>query len=65
MTIITVLLIGAGTLLIASALDGSSLKDTFTKIMNGEPVNWSGTSTVPAGPAKSAGAAGGGSSTAG
>jgi len=43
MTVVMVLLIGAGALLIASSLDCTSIKDTFTKIASGQVVDWSGT----------------------
>lgn len=43
MTAVVVLLLGTGVLFIASSLDGSSLVDTFQKIMKGEQINWKGT----------------------
>lgn len=43
MTVITVILIGAGALLIASAMDCTSIKDTFQKIVSNQKVDWSGT----------------------
>jgi hypothetical protein len=42
MTLIEVVLIGAAILLIASALDCSSLVDTFNKIRSGQKIDWSG-----------------------
>lgn len=46
MTMIATVLIGVSVLLIASGLDGSSLKDTFTKIINNLPVDWTGTANT-------------------
>lgn len=42
MTIVVVALLGAGILLIASALDNTPIVSTFQKIMRGEKINWSG-----------------------
>jgi len=42
MTTISVILLGVGVLFIASALDNSSLQDTFRAIVNGNPIDWSG-----------------------
>jgi hypothetical protein len=44
MTVVVVILIGAGTIFVASALDNSSIVDTFQKIISGQPIDWSGTS---------------------
>lgn len=54
MTTVVVILIGAGLVLIASALDNSSIQATFTKIINGNSINWSGQNTETTGPEKSA-----------
>lgn len=43
MTIVTVLLIGAGTLLISSALDCTPIVATFQKIISGQSIDYSGT----------------------
>jgi hypothetical protein len=43
-TTIVVVLIGIGVLFIASSLDCTPLKDTFTKIVNNQAVDWSGKS---------------------
>lgn len=42
MTIVVVILIGAGTLLIASALDCTPIVSTFQKIVSGQAVDWTG-----------------------
>jgi hypothetical protein len=42
MTIVLALAIGAGILLVASALDNTSLVATFQKIISGNAINWSG-----------------------
>lgn len=42
MTIVIVVLLGAGLLLIASALDNTPILATFQKIVSGQRVNWSG-----------------------
>lgn len=49
LTIVVVILIGAAVILIGSALDNSSISDTFRKIMAGEPINWAGVGTLPTG----------------
>lgn len=46
MTIVPVILIGAGILFIASALDNSSIVQTFQKIISQQPINWAGTVTT-------------------
>lgn len=46
MTLITTVLIGAGAVFIASALDDSSIVQTFQKIMNGETLSVATTSTT-------------------
>lgn len=51
MTLITTVLLGAGVLFIASALDNTPLVQTFQKILSNSPINWSGSGEVasPAG----------------
>jgi hypothetical protein len=44
MTIVVVLLLGAGVLFVASALDNTPIITTFQKIISGQHVNWSGQS---------------------
>lgn len=46
MTIVPVILIGAGILFIASALDNTPLVGTFQKIISQQPINWAGTVTT-------------------
>lgn len=48
MTILAVLVFGAGAILIASALDNSDIVTTFQKIMSGQTINWSGQTATPA-----------------
>lgn len=43
MTLITTVLLGAGVLFIASALDNTPLVQTFQKILNGTPIDWGAT----------------------
>ena len=42
MTLLSVVLLGAGLILVASALDNSSIVDTFHKIVSGQPIDWTG-----------------------
>ena len=42
MTMIVAVLIGTGTLFIASAIECISLVDTFQKIISGKTIDWSG-----------------------
>jgi hypothetical protein len=42
MTMIVVMLIGLGTVFIASALDCSDIKTTFENIVSGKTVDWTG-----------------------
>lgn len=46
MTIVVVILLGAGVLFVASALDNSDLVTTFQKIISGQSINWAGTSST-------------------
>lgn len=46
MTIVVVVLLGAGVLLIASALDNTPIVQTFQKILNGNAIDWSGTNST-------------------
>jgi hypothetical protein len=48
MTLITTVLLGAGAVLIASALDDSSIVETFQKIMRGETLSISAPGTTAA-----------------
>jgi hypothetical protein len=53
-TFIVTFLVGLGGLLIASSLDCSSLKDTFTAIVQNKPIDWTGSkSCTPSGPGPS------------
>ena len=52
MTFILTFLLGTAALLIASGLDGSSLSDTFTKIIHNQPIDWTGTGQAPIIPQK-------------
>ena len=67
MTVVVVILLGVGVVLIASAIDCSSIVTTFQKIINNTPVDWTGnapcSSATPV--PGSAGSAGGGGSVAG
>ena len=45
MTIVVVALLGAGIVLIASALDNSSIVDTFHKIITNQKIDWTGGSS--------------------
>ena len=47
MSMIATILIGVSVLLIASGLDGSSLSDTFNKIVTNQPIDWTGTGKIP------------------
>lgn len=47
MTAITVILIGAGILFIASAIDCSPIGKTFMKIIGNQPIDWSGKANCP------------------
>lgn len=49
MSMIIVLLIGAGTLFISSSLDNTPIATTFQKIISGQTINWSGSSSGFAG----------------
>ncbi len=42
MTMIVVMLIGIGTIFIASALDCSDIKTTFENIVGGKTIDWTG-----------------------
>ncbi len=42
MTMVVVIMIGAGVLFVASALENQSLFNTFNKIVANQPINWSG-----------------------
>lgn len=42
MTALVTIMIGAGVLLILSALDNTSIVETLNKIINGAPINSSG-----------------------
>jgi hypothetical protein len=44
MTTVVTVLFGAGILFIASALECQPLVDTFQKIINGDTIDWSGSS---------------------
>lgn len=44
MTLVVVILIGAGVILIGSALDNTPILQTVQKIMSNQPVNWTGQS---------------------
>jgi hypothetical protein len=46
MTFVATVLIGAGLLLIASALDDTSIVSTFQKIVSGQTIDWSGKGTT-------------------
>jgi hypothetical protein len=50
MTMIVTVLVGAGILILASGLDGSSLKDTFNKLITNQPIAWTGSGNVPSVP---------------
>src|SRR5215469_59307 len=43
MTTIIVVLIGIGVVFIASSLDCTPIKDTFTKIVSNQAIDWTGT----------------------
>ena len=44
MTTVVVILLGVGTILIGSALDCTDIKTTFMKIVQNQPIDWSGSS---------------------
>lgn len=53
MTLVVTILIGAGAVLISSAIDCSDIPSTFMKIINNQAIDWSGnacagTGTTPA-----------------
>jgi hypothetical protein len=47
MTFVVTVLIGAGILFVASALDDTPLIQTFQKIISNQPINWTGASSSP------------------
>lgn len=59
MTFVAVVLLGVGIVLLGSALDDTSVQATLTKIINNQPVDWSGTGQTSS-VAKSGATAGGG-----
>ena len=42
MTILVTVLLGAGVLFVASALDNTPIISTFQKIISGKPIDWTG-----------------------
>ncbi len=46
MTIVVTVLIGAGVLFIASALDNTPIVETFQKIIKGQHIDWTGGSST-------------------
>lgn len=42
MTMLIVILMGAGVLFVASAMDNTPIVSTFQKIMSGDPIDWTG-----------------------
>lgn len=58
MTTIIVVVVGIGVVFIASSLDCTPIRDTFTAIVTNQPVDWSGTknctATIPRTPTQGA-----------
>lgn len=48
MTTIIVVLIGIGVTFIASSLDCTPIRDTFSKIVSNQPIDWTGTQNCQA-----------------
>lgn len=42
MTLVAVIILGVGIVMLGSALDNSSIQDTLQKVLNNQPLNWSG-----------------------
>jgi hypothetical protein len=49
MTLVVLLLFGAGVIFIASGLENVSMKQSFSEIMSGQPINWGGNSSTQSG----------------
>ena len=50
MTILVTVLLGAGVLFVASALDNTPIISTFQKIISGKPIDWTGGSSATPSP---------------